>query len=207
MDLLDRMIGEQQAVIQRKNKKSKGVKVDKYNPYHDARGRFASGPGGGSTAGKFSKEEQIGAIKSWSDGAYGNIRRAQTGKSDDPTAKKQADAIEEYISQSGGVSGYLARGIATEKPMDFKAGQIIDMKGVSSWSKSDEVADEFTQNEANAYLFVADGVKRAADISMHAMNPGEQEVLVSSKAKFKITDVQYDPDFDQTIVSVTEVEG
>lgn len=187
--------------------------VEKYNDNHDpATGRFTSGPGGGkgkaAQSAKYSKKDQIAAIEDWSDGGYGYVRAAQTGKTNDPKRKAQAEAIEQYIEENKGKeTGYLARGISTDEPLKLKPGQELDMNGTSSWSKSDEVAEEFAQFDDNKYLFVAtDGITKAADISKHAMNPDEQEVIVSKDARLKIDSVQYDYDSDITVVVVKEVE-
>ncbi len=156
-------------------------------------------------AGKYSKEEQIKALEYWSDGGYGKIRRTQTGQFNDAKAKVQGEAIEEFIDQAKSYKGDLYRGISTEEPLDLRVGQEIDMKGTSSWSKNEDAADEFAHWEENSYCFVTKGLTRAADISMHAMNPGEEEVLVSAKTKFKVVSIDYDPDLEQTIYVVEEI--
>ena len=205
----------------------------KFNPYHDAKGRFAAAnsatsftysPGkskahdkaiarekerqaAATSTGKYTKEEQISAIADWSDGGYAKIRRAQRGESDDETRKAQAEAIEEFIEQAPAYTGDLYRGISTEKPVNFKVGQEISMNGVSSWSKSEDIADEFSRFDDYSTCFVTKGLTRAADVSMHTMNPGEEEVLVSVKTNFKVTQVEFDPDLDQTIVVVEEIRG
>ena len=155
--------------------------------------------------GKYSKADQVKAIEYWSDGGYGKIRRTQTGKSTDPTATAQGEAIEEFIDQAKTYKGDLYRGISTDEPLDLRVGQVIDMKGTSSWSKSEDAADEFAHFDEYSYFFVTEGLTRAADISMHAMNPGEEEVLVSAKTKFKVLRIEYDPDLEQTVVVVEEI--
>ena len=180
----------------------------KFNPYHDERGRFSSGnrSGNPSSVGRYSEEERKAALDEWSDGGYGAIRAAQTGKISDRVRAKQADAIEEYIKDSPVYKGDLYRGIATDTPLDIRPGQIIDMRGISSWTKDEDVAEEFAEWGAdNKYFFVTSGLSRAADISKIAMNPGEGEVLVSGKTKFRVKSAQWEPDFEETIVVIEEV--
>lgn len=174
----------------------------KHNPYRDKIGRFATK--NGHAGGTYTQEEQIAALTDWSDGGYGEIRRAQTGAIDDAERRAQAEAIEEYIEQQPPYTGDLYRGIATDEPVHFRVGQTISMNGLSSWTKSEEIADEFTQFDTYAYCFVTQGLTRAADVSKHMMNPGEQEVLVSAKTKFRIKSTEFDPDLNQTIVVVEE---
>lgn len=186
----------------------------KFNPNHDSLGRFSSSNGGGGAAdgtstSQYSKEEQIKAIKDWSDGEYGYIRQTQRGDYNGDDAdkyKRKGDALEEYIASQPSFTGDIYRGISTDTPIDFRQGQKITMNGTSSWSKDEDIADEFSQNDEYSYFFVTEGCSKAADISQHAMNPGEQEVLVSKDVTFKITYVEIDPDTGQNIVVLKEVE-
>ena len=186
--------------------------VKKFNPHHDPKnGRFTSGSGGSSGGGKYTQEERVAAIKDWADGSFGSIRKAQTGTlrasgEEIKRRREQAEALEEFIADEPAYKGYLCRGISTESEIDFKVGDKIDMNGISSWSKSEDVADEFAREHEHSYFFATENLSRAADISKHAMNPGEAEVLVSSKTKFQIKNVEYDPDLSQTIISLVEVE-
>ena len=187
--------------------------IIKFNPNHDNLGRFSSSGGGGSAAGtptgQYSKEEQIKAIKDWSDGEYGYIRQTQRGDysgDDADKYKRKGDALEEYIDSQPSFTGDIYRGISTDTPIDFRQGQKITMNGTSSWSKDEDIADEFSQNDEYSYFFVTEGCSKAADISQHAMNPGEQEVLVSKDVTFEITYVEIDPDTGQNIVVVKEVK-
>lgn len=177
----------------------------KANPYHGPDGKFTSKGGGGGASMKYTEEQQDAAIAAWSDGAYGKIRAAQTGKTNDPESVAQAEAIEEFIENAPKYTGELYRGIATDEPLDFKNGQVIDMRGLSSWTTSEDMAEEFASWGAeNKYFFVTEGLSMAADISQKTMNPGEGEVLVSGKAKFKIKSMEWEPDSAETIIVLEE---
>ena len=190
--------------------------IQKFNPYHGSDGRFSTANGAhsftyspgkskahdlaierekqrqaatGGSGGKYTKEEQIKAIEDWSDGAYGKIRRVQQGKyngSDAQKYKDQGEALEEFINSQPSFKGDLYRGISTDEEIDFKKGQKITMNGTSSWSKDDDIADEFSRFDEYSYMFVTSNLNKAADISKYAMNPGEQEVLVSKNVTFEV---------------------
>ena len=222
----------------------------KFNPYHGKDGRFASAnsaasftfkPGASAahdsaiarekerdaaTAApkkeyKYSKEEQIAAVKDFTISDYSEIRKVQCGQGKmaqetQDSLRKKGEAIEEYIDASTPYEGAVYRGINTDTVL--KVGQTVDMQGTSSWSTDKEVGVDFAGTHANgdkgpwgrktgnekAYVFQMDKAPRKNTyIDDISANRGEKEVLVSKDTRFKITKIEETP--KRTFVTVEEV--
>lgn len=178
----------------------------------------AAGAGGASEQqNKYSEEEQVEAIKSWTLGDYFDIRKIQCGKKPGYLSEEQqtiltqkGEAIEEYINSKESYEGEIYRGINTNSPMDFQKGQIIDMRGTSSWTADPYLADEFAgvhetyyPSYDTAYVFqMKKAPKRSADINDISENYGELEVIVSKNVNFKITGIEKTE--KRTLITVEE---
>lgn len=132
-------------------------------------------------------------LSDWCGNYYYDIREASAGNSKDAENMRRASKLESYIAENPGFSGTLYRGIGVDrKTLDnLKVGATIDQKGISSWSRHLDTADNFaysgTGNATNPVIFRMRGSSQARDISSY--NKHEAEVLLSSKSEQVITRV------------------
>ena len=133
---------------------------------------------------------------------YKNIRN---GKKPDKTK-----SIETLINKSPkwDSKGEVYRGmLLPEKTIkNFKIGNIIDMKGMSSWTSKRNIAELFAEegygDDGKSIIFKM--VKADSGISIsHLSSVDEKEILVSGKTKFKINKIKIG-EFS-TIIIVEEV--
>ena len=70
-------------------------------------------------------------------------------------------------------------------------GKMIDMKGTSSWSSSQKVANDFAKTQGNYNKGVVFSVKNKSGTNItHLSNfPKEKEVIQPSTAKYKIKNI------------------
>lgn len=172
---------------------------------------------------KYTKEEQIEAVKGFTIGDYFDIRKIQCGK--DPgymsakeleTFKKKGEAIEEYIDANGPYKGKIYRGMNTDDDLGLKTGQVLDMRGTSSWTTDKKQGYDWAGQHSNgdkgeyniksgkerAYVFEMKAPKKSTYIDDISENQGEKEVIVSKTVQFKITGIKETG--TQTIVTVEE---
>jgi len=118
---------------------------------------------------------------------YGDIRNAQMGKNPDSSDKRKAQLIEQYISKAPKYDEPIFRGMVLPETINskLKSGQRINMKGVSSWSSTGKVAEQFGNT-----IFVTSNVSRAVAISAFSHIKSEREVIVSSKSSFIIRSIK-----------------
>ena len=110
---------------------------------------------------------------------------------------KIAQNIEEFIEKSPKWSGEIYRGI--NLPHDtvkaFKNGDIIDMQGVSSWTSSYDIAETYSHKsnktkQNQRVIFHSNGTKQGTSIKHLAYYDFEDEVLVSTKARWQIDRIE-----------------
>ena len=172
---------------------------------------------------KYSEEEQVEAVKGFTIGDYFDIRKIQSGKDPGYLSKKElekftkkGEAIEEYIDAKGPHKGEIYRGMNTDGDLGLKKGQVIDMRGTSSWTTDEKQGHEWAGKHSNgdkgeynmlsgkerAYVFKMQAPKKSAYIDDISENQGEKEVIVSKDVRFKITNIRETG--TQTIVTVEE---
>lgn len=160
---------------------------------------------------KYSKEEQIEAVKGFTYGDYGYIRQLQCGDKSNMTKKtieemtKKGEALEQYITESPKYKGAIYRGINVDRSTQFKVGQTIDMRGTSSWSQDKWEAEDFAglhvntswhnalhghKTERPVVFEMKKAPKKCADVNDISSNYGELEVIVSKDTRFKVTAVK-----------------
>ena len=190
--------------------------------------RMAAVAGGGKTEPKeqkYSEEEQIEAVKGFTIGDYFDIRKIQNGIDPGYLSKRElekftqkGEAIEEYIEAKGPYKGEIYRGMNTDNDLGLKKGQVIDMRGTSSWTTDEQLGHDWAGKHSNgdkgeynmlsgnerAYVFKMQAPKKSAYIDDISENQGEKEVLVSKDVRFKITNIH--DTGTQTIVTVKEAE-
>jgi len=147
-----------------------------------------------------SPEDVQEAIVDWSGGGYRAIRAIQRGE-EHPDAwsmtAEHARILDRYIDAAPKWNGgYLYRGTSIDQldkvQKAFSNGQTISMGGLSSWTDSREVANKFiggTTNSGIVFVTATKSVKNGVSIDGFARR-GEGEVLMSSKARFKIQRIQ-----------------
>lgn len=110
---------------------------------------------------------------------------------------KIAQNIEEFIEKSPKWNGEIYRGI--NLPHDtvkaFKNGDIIDMQGVSSWTSSYDIAETYSHKsnktkQNQRVIFHSNGTKQGTSIKHLAYYDFEDEVLVSTKARWQIDKIE-----------------
>ena len=110
---------------------------------------------------------------------------------------KIAQNIEEFIEKSPKWNGEIYRGI--NLPHDtvkaFKNGDIIDMQGVSSWTSNFEIAESYSHKsnkikQNQRVIFHSNGTKQGTSIKHLAHYDFEDEVLVSTKARWQIDRIE-----------------
>ncbi|MBP3495509.1 MAG: hypothetical protein J6K52_04810 [Clostridia bacterium] len=142
---------------------------------------------------EYSANNIVLALERWSDGAYSNIRKAQQNSNKTSPYYKMAQQLEEYIEKAplwNGEKLYRGVHLAPAQIDAFQVGKKINMKGLSSWSSEEVIAEEFAKNKnenEEAVVFVNNsGTKQGASVTHLAEYPSEAEVLISSKATYKV---------------------
>lgn len=138
------------------------------------------------------------ALDEYTANGYMYIRKIQTGEEkleDDPKpgsmSERWANAakdIETYIEKAPAYEATAYRGIQMEAATvmeNMKEGDIIDMKGTSSWS-----ADERTARGYGKVVFEGKGFQAATAIGHVSGYENEKEVLVSANQRFRIDKIE-----------------
>ncbi len=144
-----------------------------------------------------SKEQATEVVDSFSsytsavNNNYSNIRKASIGKNYNKDMVKKANAIDNYIENAPKFKGEVYRGMDIDNASYFKAGDKLDMKGMSSWTSDKSIGKEFTDSKSNKdrCLFRIKNSSKGTSISHLSNATREKEVMFSSKQKFKITNV------------------
>lgn len=143
--------------------------------------------------------KMVESVRRFSGFEYSDIRSYQaTGHP--PGFKDVADSIEDFIAKSPKwEGGTLYRGIdidkATAKTLiaGMKKGKAISQNGMSSWSSSESVARSFATADVSwegaSIIFKTSSAKSGTSIRHLSKFPREDEVLVSSTAKWKATKI------------------
>jgi hypothetical protein len=124
--------------------------------------------------------------------SYGTIRKG-IGEN-----KVLHDDLEEFISLNKKYEGNVYRGISVDDQMikqlkeSKDSGNIISMQGISSWSKDEEIAKDFSKrsNEGKKVIFEIKNSRKSVDVTKYSKFKYEQETIMSGKQKFKIVDIQ-----------------
>lgn len=132
---------------------------------------------------------------------------------DEDEMKKKAEDIEKFIDLSPKWDGgELERGIHIKNDDDLaalieraKSGEAIDMRGMSSWTSSDDTARNFAEawnSRTNSVVLKTNEKKTDLGTSIRHLSRSkeEDEILVSKDAEFKPTRVE-------TIDGVTYIYG
>ena len=135
------------------------------------------------------------AVYEWTDGSYADIREVQRGLGGNAVVTERAALLEEYIAKApkwGG--GMTYRGV--ESKMLPQVGDVIDMRGSSSWSSSLGEAQYFSYVDANGnnagkfpIIFQSKTQRHGTSVKHLAEYSSEDEVVVSKNAKYRVTGV------------------
>jgi hypothetical protein len=141
--------------------------------------------------------QMVDAVNTYSDGAYKGIRAASRGE--DAQYKDEADQCEKFINASPKwAGGQLSRGLKIYDEQKFEnmiaaaqEGRPIDLRGLSSWSSEFENAKSFSGGDYPVILRTnKKSTNRGTSIRHLSEYRDEDEVLVSSKAKFMPTKME-----------------
>lgn len=167
-------------------------------------------------------ELQYGSIARYGGMDYTRIRRAgyQGGGfaeeatfigTKDVTYGQMADYIEDFIDNSPKWESEIYRGINLPKHEieQLKVGGVIDMQGVSSWTSNFEIAESYSfkniKKTGNQKIILhSSGTKQGTSIKHLAHYDFEDEILVSRKAKWSISNIEKIE--DTTHIYVAELE-
>lgn len=195
--------------------------VEKYNPYHDARGRFTSAPGGGSkgssSGGSLTKENKA-YLREYTSGKYRAAcsisQEIQEGKQPDGDAKdiEQTKQLMKVIDSQPIRNDELVR--VETGHADLKAGDVLTW-GIRSTSRDTAFADKVLNRQDEGtkdklyslhddrYFGMTEyhitGNKKALDVDEYS-NFDQQESLVQGKFKVKsVEKTEFKPPKAQSI--------
>lgn len=145
-------------------------------------------------------EKMYKATRDFTDGMYDSIREAGF-KGSPPaskSAKEKADQVDKMIDEAPKFDGQVYRGIGvspgTAKQIAESAaqGHLISQMGAASFSTNQKTAESFGKSNApgadgEVVLFRSKGVQNGTSVKCISEFPGEDEVLMSSKASWKPT--------------------
>ena len=146
-------------------------------------------------------EEYFDSIVRYSGVDYAKIRSGRD--------KETAEKIEEFIDNSPkwDGNGSLYRGLNMQNISHWKEGKVINMKGVSSWSDDEKIAQDFSKVEGftarKNVIFMLPGSDNGTSIKHLSANPHENEILVSKYTSFKIRKIE--PKGDYIYIKVDEL--
>ncbi|MBQ9639011.1 MAG: hypothetical protein IJV22_05605, partial [Bacteroidales bacterium] len=139
----------------------------------------------------------LDAIDYYVGNGYTKVREFQQGKNIGEDVAQIVEPIsinlEKFISISPKYEGMTYRGISVDDTtlqrfigMAENEG-IFSMDGISSWSASENVARFAPYGDGNKVVFRCTGKQMGTSIRAYSSVPYEQEILVSQKARWKIT--------------------
>lgn len=132
------------------------------------------------------------SVNQYSGSMYKQIRN-QNNKSQNVVELREN--IEEYIKISPKYEQETYRGLSFNDDDSYNnfiksldKGAKIEMNGISSWTSSKKVAEEFANQSKHKVMLVNRNVKEGVSIKNISKWKGEEEVLFSSSANFKYVD-------------------
>lgn len=155
---------------------------------------------GGMSFGKIREASYIGGSK------FDEVVFAGKYKS---TYNEMAENIEQFIQRSPKWSSDIYRGANIPKSVlnGYKNGDVIDMMGVSSWTSNIDVADSYTYKTMDPRtIFHSNGTKQGTSIKHLAHYTQEDEVIISSKARWQIEKIEQIEDVTHIYVKELELE-
>lgn len=156
------------------------------------------------------------ALEDFTYSGFTSIRQAIYKNDTNNPLYDEGQLLEKYISMSPKYynQGAIYRGIKmkTDEAQDFinrlSDGGVVDMRGPSSWSSDIKVAKNFASTPSGASILVKlpNGTKAGASIRHLSEYFGEDEVLVSNRARFSASRIvqtgtySWEIDFVETVV-------
>ena len=125
------------------------------------------------------------------------------------TDPKVTAEFESFIAKQKDFNGEAYRGVGFENTAfvdSLKAGDPIDMNGISSWSKFQDVASDYSlgwDEKPVGVVFRVKNPKGSAELS----ESGEGEILLSGKSKLRVKKVSKVSDDGDYIVDVENYDG
>ena len=139
----------------------------------------------------------LDAIEYFVGNGYVKVREFQQGKDIGDEVAKRVEPIsnnlERLIIISPKYEGVTYRGLSVNNTILRRFvdladnGGILSMDGTSSWSTDEMTAKYFASGDGKRVIFRCNGKQMGTSIRAYAANPHEHEILVSRKAKWKIT--------------------
>lgn len=137
------------------------------------------------------------SVQNYSGVDYGEIRKFQQ-KGPPPDKSQESKALDTFIEKSPKWDGEAYRGIniadskaANDLINACKAGKTITQNGTSSWSSNRQIAEgaSASMDGGTRIVFVSKGKQNGTSIRHISAEPGEDEVIMHSKAQWKATKV------------------
>lgn len=140
-------------------------------------------------------QEFVGDITMFTGNGYMKMREFQQGKYmgdlNEYFAEKCA-SLDKFIDLAPKWDGLSYRGINVDKKTldEFircsNEGGVISMKGTSSWSADEMTSKYFAAGDEKRVVFRCNGIQYGTSIRAYSRNVNEHEILVSSKARWRI---------------------
>ena len=140
---------------------------------------------------KATADRYVGGLNAFTGSDYWDMRRAIYTNNFMSEYYEKAVAVEDFIKASPKwAGGTVYRGIHVDEGFDvskYKKGAVIDMMGMSSWTSSSEVAEDFAAGGKHI-IFVNTSKKSKNGTSVKRLSKfkTEQEVLFSNEARWKV---------------------
>ena len=153
-------------------------------------------------------QEYYTALDSYFGSGYHSIRAGEP-----PSAAKKAKLIDQVLKKSRVYNGTIYRGIhlGSDEYSEWSKGLVkggtMDMRGISSWSSKQSVADSFAHKGSGygqSVIFKVKSTSHAAPVQhLSHFGSSEAEVLAPSSVRYKIS--SYITKGNVTYVDLTEV--
>lgn len=143
----------------------------------------------------------VTSVRDYSLTDYYDIRKDFVEGKTKTAAYKKAVEMEKFIEASPKwEGGELYRGMKMDNDKaqafsaNLKKGQVMDMKGISSWSSDKKIASSMASPSAStqSFIFILPKTSKGTSIAHLSSFPIEQEVSISALAQFKIKGVKKD---------------
>ena len=177
-----------------------GLVVYKFNPRHDAKGRFASGGGGAAMVGatRLGSAEKY-AIEDYTSDRFLGVNRAlrgqsELGKSDETLVRHLDAALGKLPTHEGTVYRMVDLGserLASAYANAHEVGGRVGYRQYLSTSARSDIHGAELGGRTRVLLTIQG--KSGRDISKWSNNPGEKEVLFPRNATFTVRSVSSGP--------------
>lgn len=143
---------------------------------------------------KYTATKITEAVIAWSDGTFSQIRKAQQENNTTSPFYQKAKYLEEYIELAPKWKNepiYRGMHLTQNQINQYTIGRTFNMNGLSSWTSEELIANDFAEynkkfGEQEVIFISKNGTNNGASITQLAHWEEEGEILVSSKAEYRV---------------------